>query len=176
MTFKPSLYLFLLAILYNLGSPFPTWPAPPGTTAEGRMVHGSLDTFKGEGVRIAWGILKNPQGKGPEMDRVVLRIQTDSKDWEAVRIEGIDPFSGSRGTLYSALFPSAPLDLSLPRSHFDSFPRTEIHFFRSYAELQEGKPSWILYFVGVPDTTPEFLSADRLMNHLEKALSSTTPR
>lgn len=168
---KPALCLFfvflLLCSIVTL-----TWPDTP---PEAKMVHGSLDTFRGEGIVLAWGILKNSQGKGPEADRVVIRIHALSKESEALQIEGIDPFAGTRSPLYSALFPEIPLDLSLPRSHFDTFPRTEIHFFRSYTDLLENKPQWILYFVGVPDTTPEFLSADRLKEHLEK-VSSTPPR
>lgn len=175
MIHKPGFHMFFIfSIIGYLGILAPAWSAPPlpspDTPPATRMIHGSLDTYKGEGIVLAWGILKNSQGKGPEADRIVLRILSVSKDWEALLIEGIDPFSGSRGTIFSALFPLGPLDLSLPRSHFDSFPRTEIHFFRSYQDLQDGKPNWTLYFVGVPDTTPEFLSAEQLMNHLEKIL------
>lgn len=169
MRSKSALYFFMvLFILSSMVNSTRTWTDTP---PEARMVHGSLDTFKGEGIALAWGILKNSQGKGPEADRVAIRIHALSKDWEALRIEGIDPFSGTRSTIYSALLSEAPLDLSLPRSHFDAFPRTEIHFFRSYTDLLENKPQWILYFVGVPDTTPEFLSADQLVKHLEKTFT-----
>ncbi|MCX7788918.1 MAG: hypothetical protein N2442_14610 [Spirochaetes bacterium] len=104
------------------------------------------------------------------MDRVVLRIQPLTQEWEILQIVGVDPFSDIRITLLYTLFPLTPLDLSFYRHHFDTWPRTEIHLFRSYADSKDYRPECILYFVGVPDTTPEFLSADRLLQHLEKSL------
>ncbi|MFQ3619489.1 MAG: hypothetical protein SNJ78_00955 [Spirochaetales bacterium] len=134
------------------------------------FTHGSLDTFVEKGIQLSWGIVKTSQGKSPEYDLVVLRIKKGKSNLEALKIEGIDPFSGNRIPIFSALFSPSPVDIVLPRSHFNDFPRTEIYFFSSYPNLREGKGEWALYYVGVPDTTPEFLSFQQLETYLQKRL------
>ena len=87
-------------------------------------------------------------------------------------MEGVDPFTGRR----TAVVEGAPLgtraDVKSPRAGFADFPRREIHLYASEAEWRVRKPALTVYYLGVPDTTPEFTSAAALDAHL----AGTQPR
>ena len=58
------------------------------------------------------------------------------------------------------------VDVRLSRQQFGDFPRSEFHFFASANTVAEGKPELLIYFLGVPDTTPEFATAATLDRYL----------
>ena len=52
------------------------------------------------------------------------------------------------------------------RAHFADFPRTELTF---DGPAPAAAPALVVYYAGVPDTTPEFAAADRLYDeHLDQ--------
>jgi hypothetical protein len=58
---------------------------------------------------------------------------------------------------------AGPIELSVPRAHFADFPRTELTF---DGPAPAAAPALVVYYAGVPDTTPEFAAADRLDAYL----------
>ena len=44
----------------------------------------------------------------------------------------------------------------MPRAHFAEFPRTELRFYAAGAAPAPGPPRLVVFYLGVPDTTPEF--------------------
>jgi len=59
-----------------------------------------------------------------------------------------------------------------PRAGFADFPRREIHLYASEADWRARKPALTVYYLGVPDTTPEFTSEAAL----DAYLAGTQPR
>ena len=125
------------------------------STAQAADVHGASDAFAGEGVAIAWGVLR---GANEESTLVVVRVAADAKRYSRVEVAGIDPFTRDTKIRLAASALGASLDVRLPRSGFADHPRTELRF--SGAELMT------VYYLGIPDTTPEFASAAALDAHL----------
>ena len=50
-------------------------------------------------------------------------------------------------------------DLKTPRARFADFPRTEFRLWRSGAAPGAAPPALVVYYLGVPDTTPEMTQA-----------------
>ena len=131
-----------------------------------REVHGESSAFVGHGVAMAWGILRAPS----EADtQVVLRVARAGGDHVAVSVDGVDPFT-QRRQAFLALSPLGDaLDVRTSRDTFADFPRREIHLYTA-ADRDVGRPGLTVYFLGLPDTTPEFASEAALGAYLEATL------
>jgi hypothetical protein len=137
-----------------------------GASAKEREVHGESSEFAGQGITMAWGILRAPA----EADtQVVLRVARAGADHVAVSVDGVDPFTGRRQTLLALSPFGESLDIRSPRETFADLPRREIHFYTA-ADRTAGRPSLTVYFLGVPDTTPEFASEAALDAYLNATL------
>ena len=125
-----------------------------------REVHGVADAYAGPGMALAWGILR---GADEASTQVVVRIIADPQVYSAVAAVGKNPFSGEQ----RALLPSTPtagtVDVRIPRTQYADFPRTELRFYGSPAVRD---PTLVVFYLGVPDTTPEFATEANLNAYL----------
>ena len=128
-----------------------------------REVHGSADAYAAPGVALAWGVLR---GASEAATMVVMRIVTDPQAYPWLMVAGIDPFTKAEQPLQRAAASSGTLDVRIPRAQFADYPRTELRLFASAAAAQGGSPALVIFYHGVPDTTPEFTDAARLDAHL----------
>jgi hypothetical protein len=138
------------------------------SAAEERQIHGENSSFLGNGVAMVWGVLR---GVREEETRAVLRIVPAGGEYVAVSVEGVDPFSGTRRDLEPRRPLSPRMDVWSLRSTFADLPRREIHF---YAK-DDGRvrpPVLTVYFMGLPDTTPEFGSEAALLGYLDQTLGT----
>ncbi|HEX9899463.1 MAG TPA: hypothetical protein VGC81_09560 [Candidatus Methylomirabilis sp.] len=143
------------------------WAAPaPG---QGHEVHGENSVFAGEGVAIAWGILKAPV---EDQSQVILRIVPRGQPVAAVRIEAVDPFTQKREVVLDGQPLGERLDVRSLRRSFADFPRREVLLYRTVADWQARRPTATIYYLGVPDTTPEFASQGALDAYLRDALAT----
>lgn len=142
----------------------------PPALGQGRQVHGESSSFVGHGVALVWGILR---GTSEADTRVVLRIAPAGGDYAAVSLDGVDPFSQRRRELLARRPLGSALDVASPRDTFADLPRREIHF---YAAGDPHRASLTVYFVGLPDTTPEFASEAALRAYLEETLATLRGR
>jgi hypothetical protein len=129
-------------------------------------VHGENSSFAGHGVLMAWGILKAPD---EDRSRVVVRIVTTDPTLTHVRLDGVDPFTGQRKEMQAAQPLGRGLEVVSERGTFAEFPRREFQFFTAAARAA-GRPSLTIYFLGTPDTTPEFLEETALARYLEETV------
>jgi len=141
---------------------------PRPTKGAGQEVHGENSVFAGHGVAIVWGILK---GGTEEATQVILRIVPAGESFAAVRIEGVDPFTQNCQVIVDGRPLGDGLDVRTPRGTFADFPRREIRLYRTDADWQARKPTVTIFYLGLPDTTPEFASEAALFTYLTQALA-----
>jgi hypothetical protein len=143
-----ALFIFLVALLF----------VSPAAAEE---VHGKTDVFAAPGVKLAWGIARGPD----EMRTfVVVRFRlADAVDM--VTVTGRDPFSGVMKMLRREAPTKGRLEVRIPRASFVDYPRTEWQLIGS----GKGLPLTVFY-LGIPDTTPEFPDEARLDAYLEARL------
>lgn len=120
-----------------------------------REMHGNSDGFIAPGIAIAWAILRGPT---EAQTNVVLRIEVDHTRYAMVAIDGVDPFGGERKQRLPRTKLATPTDIQLSRAQFADAPRTELRFYPPPAGAAT-EPVLVVYYVGVPDTTPEFATA-----------------
>jgi hypothetical protein len=131
------------------------------------IVHGADSLFVAPTVKIAWAVQK---GASEEATSVVIRVVNSAGAYRQVRLDGVDPFSKNRKVLVPVRPLAGQIDLSVPRSGFAEYPSCEIHFYRGDAPVADQAPSLIVYYLGVPDTTPEFPTAQAMDAYLARML------
>ena len=130
-------------------------------------VHGSADTYAAPGVTMAWAIKR---GATEASTLVVVRVVTDATyPWLAVG--GIDPFTKQEQGIQLAKPVGGWLDVRIPRGQFADTPSTEWMFYPSERAAKAGAPSLVVYYLGVPDTTPEFADDAKLDAYLDASLA-----
>lgn len=123
-------------------------------------VHGASDTYAGEGVAVAWGVLR---GANEEKTMVVVRVAADVRRYTRVEVLGIDPFTQAKKIRFPVTTLVEAMDIPLPRAGYAEHPRTELRF--------AGPESLTVYYLGIPDTTPEFATAAALEAHLASRMA-----
>jgi hypothetical protein len=131
-------------------------------------IHGENSSFAGQGVVLVWGILK---AADEDQSQVLVRIvPADPAAYAGLRVEGVDPFTGAR----REILPAGPLgqgvELRERRGGFAEYTRREFHFFTG-GGWPAARPSLTVYFLGVPDTTPEFLADGPLAAYLGETIA-----
>ncbi|HEY2967593.1 MAG TPA: hypothetical protein VGK75_04420 [Casimicrobiaceae bacterium] len=141
-----------------------TVAAAPALAADPqREIHGMADAYAGQGVALAWGVLRGADEAGT---LVVVRIVADPDLYPIVAANGSNPFSRRAQSLLPATPNPGSIDVRTARAHFADFPRTELRFYESVAAAQSETPRLVVYFLGVPDTTPEFATEANLAAYL----------
>jgi hypothetical protein len=136
--------------------------------AQGPIVHGADSVFAGPDVVIVWGVLKN---EAEERTEVVIDVSNPAGRYAYLKAEGVDPFSQRRVTVVEGIPLRTRARMTTSRASFADWPRREIHFYASEADWRTGRPSLTVYYLGVPDTTPEFTTAAALEAYLDRPRS-----
>ena len=124
-----------------------------------REEHGSADAYAAPGVALAWGVLR---GADEASTVAVVRIMTDLRVYPWASVVGIDPFTQRKEMLMPPKRIEGNVDLRAARASFADLPRTEFHLYASADDAHSGMPRLVVYFLGVPDTTPEFTNTTAL--------------
>lgn len=141
--------------------------AAPGLAgAQALEVHGENSVFAGHGVVIAWGVLR---AAAEEETQVVIRVVAPGGAYTHLDVEAVDPFTRTRRSVVGGLRAEAAVEVRMPRASFADFPRREIRLWRA------GRPALTVYYLGVPDTTPEFASEAALLAYLADAVAKARP-
>jgi hypothetical protein len=140
---------------------------PHANAAEPLEVHGSADAYAATGIALAWAVLR---GTDEATTLVVVRIAADPKMYPFVALTGVDPFTQGRQPLLSATESTGMLEARSPRSRFADFPRSELRLYASRESMQTDTPALIVFYQGLPDTTPEFATEAKLDAYLTDRL------
>jgi len=160
-----KLRVLFAAALIALGS----LAAPSGFAAEPmREIHGMGDAYAGEGVALAWAVLR---GVDEAATLVVVRIVADADRYPLVGAMSRNPFSQAKKPALGGIRSAGEVELRVARAQFGDFPRTEFLFYGSAAAAQADEPRLIVYYLGVPDTTPEFATEANLAAYLAERVA-----
>ncbi|MCC7325922.1 MAG: hypothetical protein IT521_03855 [Burkholderiales bacterium] len=154
----------LLLTLCIAGNPVELRAAPPAD------VHGSLDAYAQPGLALAWGVLR---GVDDAAATVVVRVDVDPNVYRTLAVTGVDPFTKASQTLVAPTPIKRTLLVRLPRARFADLPRTEWRFYSAAATAVKASdvPVLLVYYQGVPDTTPEFKDEAALAASLDQRIA-----
>ncbi len=139
-----------------------------------REVHGAADAFAEPGLALAWGVLRD---RDEARTQVVLRIEADPQRYAGLRITGRDPFGGAsverlapvalKAAAGAAQSTPAVIEVRILRSAFADYPRTELRLTPTTGSVAP----LLVFYLGVPDTTPEFIDAAALVADMNARLN-----
>jgi hypothetical protein len=130
-------------------------------------MHGASDAFAGPGIALAWGILR---GKDETATEVVVRLDADPGTYASVAVTGVDPFTKASQPLTPLTRTPGTIEVRLPRSRFADLPRTEWRLYKSANPAVGEAPALLVYYQGIPDTTPEFNDEAKLREDLSRRI------
>ena len=143
--------------------------AVPSVAAPTVEAHGSLDAYAGPGVALAWGVLR---GANADAATVVVRVDVDPKRYRTLTVSGVDPFTKATQVLVTPTALDGGQLIRLPRTRFADLPRTEWRFYAVVPSAVQptDAPPLLVYYQGIPDTTPEFNDEGGLATSLEQRI------
>ena len=117
------------------------------------VVHGADSLFVSPTVKLAWVVRRG----ATEADTiVVVRIAAADAAYRLIRVDGIDPFTKQHKVFVATRPLDRETDVAIPRAQFADHPSTEFRFFASAEDAGADKAKLTVFYLGVPDTTPEF--------------------
>ena len=137
------------------------WTAVPALGQS--EVHGSSDVYAAPDVALVWGVLR---GASDADTMIVIRIVANANAYTSVAVYGINPFSKAEQPLQPPVALDRSVDVQVPRTRFAELPRTELRFYATAESAQSGTPRLTVFYLGVPDTTPEFADRAKLDAYL----------
>jgi len=127
-----------------------------GAQTKEEALHGADGIFVSPDAAIVWAVLKQPSG---DKATVWLRVVNPSRKFAFVAIDGVDPFTKKRERVEAGKKLDVEVRISSDRDTFADLPSREVHFYRTESDWRTGKAALTIYYLGVPDTTPEFSTA-----------------
>jgi hypothetical protein len=137
-----------------------------------KEIHGADSSFRIGDIGICWGMLRG----APRSDvQVVIRIRslTDVEPpYSEYAVQAVHPFS----RVTESAVPRRPLekvnDVMAPREAFKNLTGRRILFYKPSAS----EPDLAVYYMGIPDTTPELTDAAQLEQYFDLAFKRLTRR
>ncbi len=128
-----------------------------------QTVHGENSEFRSPTLKLVWGVLRGPTEEATE---VVIRVVNVSGSYQRIKVDGVDPFTKDRVTQVPLRPLGREADVAIPRGRFAAHPSTEFVLFRTEEDARANRPALVVYYLGVPDTAPEFADRAKLEAHL----------
>lgn len=166
---KPQIFLILLMasmILITLAVPF----------AYGQSeYHGADSVFRMEGITVLWAILK-----GPDEDRswVYLKILypgEGDRRYQFFSVEAVDPFTSKKEWVVRGEKLGKENVVKSVRVSFRDMTGRRILFYRDSKDVQDNRPAMAVFYMGLPDTSPELLTEREVEDYFSKALERLKP-
>jgi hypothetical protein len=139
------------------------WSAP--AWCETREVHGADSSFRSGAVGICWGMLRGAPGEDVQ---VVIRIRLLAEGeapYAQLSVEAVHPLTRAAETVVSRRPLERTADVTAPRESFKNLTGRRIAFY----DRTDPQPRLVVFYNGVPDTTPELPDRDRLEQYFEIA-------
>jgi hypothetical protein len=164
-----ALLILVLGLLF--------WFATGSSYAYGeKEYHGADSIFEKEGIVILWAILK---GSTEETSWVYIKMISSGSGpipFPVFSVEAVDPFSNAKEWVVKGENLRKSQIVKSVRASFRDKTGRRILFYRSKEDCQAEKPAMTVYYLGVPDTSPEFLSEKEIEGYFVKALERAKTR
>jgi hypothetical protein len=137
-----------------------------------REIHGADSSFRVDSLGIVWGMLRSVQG-APVQVVIRVRVLGDSPTpYAAYAVQAVQPLSGTTGWVARRQPLDSVNDVVSPREAFKDMTGRRLLFYRQAS----GAPDLVIYYMGVPDTTPEFADAGQMETYFELAFNRLAKR
>jgi len=137
--------------------------------------HGADSVFRMEGVTILWAILKGPDEERSWVYLKILHPEEEDHRYPFFSVEALDPFTGKKEWVVRGEKLGKEYILKSVRSSFREMTGRRFLFYRDSKEIEENRPKMTVFYMGIPDTSPELLTERQVEDYFSKALERLTP-
>ncbi len=130
--------------------------------------HGADAVFATKDMIILWGILKGPDEDHSWVYIKIIFPGDGPIPWKIFRLEAVDPFSAEKEWVTPGERIERENVVKTPRSSFRDKTGRRILFYRD--QDAGDRPGRIVFYQGVPDTTPELGTPAQLEGYFNQAL------
>jgi hypothetical protein len=161
---KWAVFVLALTLLF--------WFIMESSRAQGKIeYHGADSLFEKEGIVILWAILKGSTEESSWVYIKIIQTGEGSASFQLFGVEAVDPFSNQKEWVVKGeAFKRENMVKSI-RASFREKTARRVLFYAKAEDLLKEKPAMIVYYLGVPDTSPEFMTEREIENYFEKAIS-----
>jgi hypothetical protein len=138
--------------------------------------HGADSVFEREGITILWAILKGPTEESSWVFIKIIHSGGDPGSFQCFSVEAEDPFSKAREWLVKGEKLGEENVVKSVRSLFRDKTARRILFYKSHDDFVKEIPATTVFYLSVPDTSPELLSEREIESYFEKALERLKKR
>jgi hypothetical protein len=156
-------FLFPLVLLFL----FALWAWIPPVRGQEEH-HGADSSFQLRNLVILWGILKGPDEDRSWVCIKIIRTGSEPGPWTSYRLEAMDPFSQDKEWVTPREILGKENAIKERRSSFRDKTGRRIYLYPGQGA--EEKPTTIIFYQGVPDTTPEFLTEKEMEDYFGRAM------
>jgi hypothetical protein len=135
-----------------------------------RQYHGADSLFEREGIVILWAILK---GSTEESSWVYIKIiQTGGgpASFQLFGVEAVDPFSNQKEWVVKGEPLKRENMVKSIRASFREKTARRVLFYEKAEDLLKETPAMIVYYLGVPDTSPEFMTEREIEDYFRQTV------
>ncbi len=137
--------------------------------------HGADSVFRMEGITILWAILKGPDEDHSWVYLKIIYPETGDHRYRLFSVEAVDPFTGKKEWVVKGEKLKKENVVRSVRASFREMTGRKILFYRDAKEVQEDRPEMTVFYMGVPDTSPELLNEKQIEDYFSKALERLKP-
>ena len=153
------------------------WFIMESSQAQGkREYHGADSIFEKEGIVVLWAMMKGPTEETSWVYIKIIQTGGGPTSFQLFGVEAVDPFSNQKEWVVKGEACKKENMVKSVRASFRDKTGRRILFYRSNGEYQAEKPAMTVYYLGVPDTSPEFLSEKDIEDYFVKALERVKTR
>jgi hypothetical protein len=157
---KRLLFFTFVLIAYSASGVSLAYPQPE--------YHGADSVFEKQGIAILWAILK---GQDEASSWVYIKvINSGGNPFQFYSVEAIDPFSKEKEWVVTGETLQEKNVVKSIRIAFRDKTSRRILFYRNREAMEKQTPEMAVFYMGVPDTSPEVLSEKEMDHYFEKAL------
>jgi hypothetical protein len=165
---KKILPSLLLAIAGMLSTGF----VPVAGRCETREIHGADSSFRTGVIGICWGMLRGAAGSDVQVTIRIRLLSEGESPYSEYAVQAVQPLTKA----VEWVVPRRPLEkvnnATAPRESFKDLGGRRICFYRPAAS----EPDLEVYYMGIPDTTPEMSDAAQLEQYFDLAFKRLAQR
>lgn len=130
--------------------------------AQSNEYHGADSIFKANGIIVVWAIEKRGNDVSPLVYLRIVRTPSSEGTFRYFTVLAVDPFSKASRTLVDGQPLHDQNTVTAELAAFQEYSARRILLYATDEELRAETPSMVVFYQGVPDTSPEFLSVQKL--------------
>jgi len=148
------------------------WFIMESSQAQGkREYHGADSIFEKEGIVVLWAMMKGPTEETSWVYIKIIQTGGGPASFQLFGVEAVDPFSNQKEWVVKGEACKKENMVKSIRASFREKTARRVLFYEKAEDLLKENPAMIVYYLGVPDTSPEFMTEREIENYFEKAFS-----